>query len=157
VPVSHTAVSLASRFTGIRELPGADHNARIVAMLQRRFGPGKGPPDDETPWCAAFVGEIAWLLGLPEPASEWLRARSWLTVGTPVTLDNALAQFDVVILNRAGGPQDPAIIKAPGHVGWYFGHTQAEISLLGGNQGNTVSVRAYPRSALLGVRRLHDG
>lgn len=139
-----TAFDLAQRFIGIKEVPGTGDNPAILAMLKLD---GDWPEHDEVPWCSAFVNYVAWLLRLPR--SKSLRARSWLEVGVPIELSEAKPEFDVVILNR-GGPQDASIIEAPGHVGFYAGPGH----LLGGNQGNSVSVAAFDPSRLLGVRRL---
>jgi hypothetical protein len=53
-----------------------------------------------------------------------------------------------------GGPPDPTIIKAKGHVGFYAGHDDDLVEVLGGNQSNTVKVSRYKRDELLGVRRI---
>lgn len=153
-----TAYDLASRFVGIKEVPGAAANPAILAMLNLDE---KWPADDSVAWCSAFVNYIAWLLGLPRSRS--LRARSWLNVGVPVGLDDARAEYDVVILNRAGGPANPSIIDAPGHVGFFAGTEdgvvlrpagQSKILVLGGNQHDSVSLSLFPRADVLGVRRL---
>lgn len=46
------------------------------------------------------------------------------------------------------------IIEAPGHVGFFAGYEMGTIYLLGGNQGDSVNVSPYPKSRLLGIRRL---
>ena len=61
----------------------------------------KWPEGDEFPWCSTFTNYIAWPLRLPR--SKSLRARSWLLVGKPTSLENAVAGFDVVILKRGSG------------------------------------------------------
>ncbi len=43
-----------------------------------------------------------------------------------------------------------------GHVGFYAGHDQSKVWLLGGNQGDAVNVRDFPRKRILGVRRLWE-
>ena len=145
-----TAFDLAQRHIGVKEVPGAEDNPRILAMLTLDQS---WPPDDETPWCSAFVNEIAWLLRLPR--SKNLRARSWLGIGRSIPLDAAKIGFDVVILNRANGPQDPSVLEAPGHVGFYAGYENDRVLVLGGNQGNQVSIKPYDPAKLLGVRRLY--
>lgn len=39
-----------------------------------------------------------------------------------------------------------------GHVGFYVGQEGSNLLLLGGNQGNAVSIRSYPADRLLGYR-----
>lgn len=155
-PAEITAVDLASRYIGQQELAGRAANPHVVAWL---YDCGfTWDVDEAMPWCGAFVKHVAHLLSLPIPATP-ARARSWLTVGRPVALVDALAGWDVVILSRGGGPQPPAsVLEAPGHVGWFYGHALrmdgARVLVLGGNQGDMVSVQAYALDRVLGVRRL---
>ena len=113
------------------------------------------PEHDEVPWCSGFVNYICWLLRLPR--SKSLRARSWLTVGRAIRLDEA-EPGDVIVLKRGGGDQPgPEVIEAPGHVGFFAGFdtVAAEwVQVLGGNQSDGVNVREYSTERLLGVRRL---
>lgn len=147
-----TLYLLASRFLGIAEVAGPTANPQILAML--RLDMRTGIVDDSTPWCAAFVSYIAWLLDLPR--SKSLAARSWLKVGMPVELDQALVGFDVVVLSRGDGPQPgPEVLQAPGHVGFYAGRDGKDrVKVLGGNQGNAVSIDSFPVSRVLGIRRV---
>src|SRR5690606_17107807 len=112
-----------------------------------------GLPDssDEVPWCSSFMNAIAFLLDIPRSGSA--AARSWLEVGEEVDLDAAKPGFDVVILKRGGGNQPgPEVIHAPGHVGLYSQHDNFFVDVLGGNQGNKVSISSYERGRILGVR-----
>ena len=152
-----TAYELAQRFVGIEEADGPTSDPQILAMLRLD---AKWVEDDETPWCSAFVNYIAWLLRLPR--SKSLAARSWLTVGIPITIEQAGPGFDVVILTRGLQPQPgPTVLRAPGHVGFFasfeFGSEDFEdkLWLLGGNQGDTVSVAPFDPKRILGVRRLY--
>lgn len=147
-PMTITAFSLAERFIGMREVPGTKANPAILSMLNLD---GASHADDAVPWCSAFMNYIAWLLRLPR--SKSLAARSWLSVGIPIRLEEARAEFDVVILNRANGPIDPNVIKAPGHVGFYASYS-SQVYLLGGNQADSVTVAPFDPKMVLGVRRL---
>lgn len=145
-----TAFTLAQRFIGTDEIGGQVDNPQIMAMLKLD---NKWPSEDEIPWCSAFANYIAWLIRLPR--SKSLRARSWLNVGKGISLDDAEPGYDIVILKRGTGDQPgPEVIKAPGHVGFYAGRSGDFIEVLGGNQGDTVKISRYPKSRLLGVRRL---
>lgn len=139
-----TLYELAQRFVGLREITGTTDNPQIMAMLRLD---DVWPQHDEVAWCSAFVNYCAWLLRLPR--SKRLNARSWLDVGVPVALSDASAAYDVVVFWRRdeSGPW--------GHVGLYAWHDAEHVYVLGGNQGNAVSVAPYPRGRLLGVRRLH--
>lgn len=142
---------VALRFIGLAEAAGGQHNAAIVAMLQ---SVDRSVMTDETAWCSAFVNYIAWLFGLQR--SKSLAARSWLHVGAPIELDEARAGCDVVILSRGLNSPPATVIAAPGHVGFYSSHDRAKgtVRLLGGNQGNRVSLEDFPIARVLGVRRL---
>jgi uncharacterized protein (TIGR02594 family) len=138
-PLAITPFDLARRFMGMEEVLGATSNPAILAMLQMDV---KWPSGDDVPWCSAFVNAVQFLVGLPRTKS--LAARSWLQVGRNITLDEAEPGFDVIVLSRGAG----------GHVGYYAGHSQGTILILGGNQGDTVSIAPFDRARLLGVRRI---
>lgn len=140
------AFDIANRLIGIEEIHGQKDHPMIVWALSLCGLPNVG---DETPWCSAFVNLVNFLCGLPRTKSA--SARSWLLLGDSLDLQNANIG-DVVVLNR-GGPQDAAVIAAPGHVGFYAGMDGPRIKLLGGNQGDKVSVANFEASRLLGIRR----
>jgi uncharacterized protein (TIGR02594 family) len=139
-----TAYTLAQRFVGLAEVAGAVDNAQIDAFL--RLDQPESGLKDETPWCSAFVNWISWLLRLPR--SKSLAARSSLSIGIPVNLDDAEAGFDIVILWR----DSPT--AATGHVGFYAGREGENVLVLGGNQNNRVSIQSFSADRVLGVRRL---
>lgn len=150
VPLPVTCLTLARRYLGMTEVPGASSNPAILAMLKLDQS---WPGGDEVPWCSAFVNYICWLLELPR--SKSLAARSWLKVGAPVSLANAAPGFDIAVLKRGSGVQPgPDVINAPGHVGFYLGAENGALHLLGGNQGNKVSEQSFPLGDLLGIRRV---
>ena len=147
-----TAYDLASRYIGIHELGTGDH-----PLIQWWLSLCGFPTDvkDETPWCSAFMNGIAWELRLPRSKSA--AARSWLGVGTPITLREAHAANDVVILTRGEGVQpDASVLNAIGHVGLFasFDPAVRVVNVLAGNQGNAVSVLPFDSARVLGVRRL---
>jgi uncharacterized protein (TIGR02594 family) len=153
-----TAFDIAQRFTGVRELPGQLRNPQIMAMLQLD---SKWPEDDSVPWCSAFVNYIAWILRLPR--SKNLAARSWLSVGMPILGKDCKVGYDVVILKRRPDDPGPANVSSAGHVGFYgafdlYPPTQpgAHIYVLGGNQGDSVSIAPFDVDLILGIRRLYE-
>ncbi|MEO1205727.1 MAG: TIGR02594 family protein [Pseudomonadota bacterium] len=131
------------RELGQREIRGTRHNSRISAFI-REVGHPKHD-QDETPWCAAFVGAFLERAGLPSTRS--LMARSYLKWGRPVNSDVMGA---VAVLTRGSNP-------AHGHVGFLVGADEERIWLLGGNQSNSVSVSSFPRKRLIGYRLPLDG
>jgi uncharacterized protein (TIGR02594 family) len=123
---------------GESEVAGRADNPRILAYF-RAVGQGAGLHDD-VPWCAAFVGACLERAGLASTRS--LMARSYLRWGA--ALDGG-RQGAIVVLSRGGDP-------SAGHVGFLVGEDDAHVYLLGGNQGNSVSVAALPKSRVLGLR-----
>lgn len=134
---------IANSYLGLEEYPGARHNEQVV-----KFFADSGHSwvqDDETPWCAAFVGAVLAQAGLKGTGE--LNARSYTDWGTEVDgLANA-KRGDIVVLWR----ESPDSWK--GHVGFYHGHGAGAVTLLGGNQGNAVSLEKYATGRVLAVRR----
>jgi uncharacterized protein (TIGR02594 family) len=139
----------ARRFLGLRELPGAAHEP----FIQWCFSLCKLGTDqpDETPWCSAFVQGVAFIHGLR--ASGSAAARSWLAVGHEVAPESA-REGDVVIFKRGTGPQPGReVLKAPGHVAFFVEWVPGgRVRVLGGNQGDSVSLADFPVELILGIR-----
>jgi uncharacterized protein (TIGR02594 family) len=129
---------------GQKETPGSEHNP-VILNYAREAG-FTWINDDETPWCSIFVNWVAKKADLIRSKQE--NARSWLLVGQNV--DTSPSPGDIVIFWR-GKPD-----SWQGHVGFFFGFSNdgQRVFCLGGNQGNQVSISAYPRDTVLGFRRL---
>lgn len=140
--MTRAAYEIAKTYLGLEEWPGARHNPRVVELFAQSGH--QWVQDDETPWCAAFVGAVLGQAGMAGTGK--LNARSYLDWGEPVDLTDA-RQGDIVVFWR--GSRD----GWQGHVGFYEGQRHDTIMVLGGNQGNKVSVAEYPEARLLGVRR----
>lgn len=126
---------------GIKEIVGKKHNTEVLKYF---YDIGHTwVKDDETAWCSAFINWCA--LKSDKPLSGKLNARSWLTVGEGVEVPEI---GDVVVLWR----ESPGSWK--GHVGLFIREADEHIYILGGNQNNSVCIRAYPKSQLLEYRRL---
>lgn len=123
---------------GQREVRGSADNARIRAFFREVGHPAI--LHDEVAWCAAFVGACLERGGLASTRS--LMARSYLRWGDDEPAGRIGA---VAVLSRGRDP-------AAGHVGFLMGETPTHVVLLGGNQGDAVSVAAYPKTRLLGLR-----
>lgn len=146
-----TPFDLAQRYIGIKELPGGKDNPLIQWWLSLCGFSTDSP--DEVPWCSAFVNGIAWELRLPRSKSA--AARSWITVGVPIPIHEARPGNDIVILKRGEGDQPgPEVLAAPGHVGFFAGLYGPRVYVLGGNQGDAVTIAPYPVERILGIRRL---
>lgn len=101
--------------------------------------------NDETAWCAAFVGAMLKECGLPNTGK--LTARSYLEWGEPVDLTD-IQRGDLAVFWRL----DPDGWQ--GHVAIVDREGESVLFVLGGNQSNQINVRAYDKKKLLGVRRM---
>lgn len=117
-------LSAAETYLGLAEWPGASHNPAIVNMFKDVGHAGVN--DDETPWCAAFVGSVLASLGLPHTGK--LNARSYLTYGQSVRTQDA-RPGDIVVLWR----NSPSSWQ--GHVAFFVAFRNGKIVLRGGNCG----------------------
>lgn len=126
----------ARRFLGTRELPGDWHNPVILEWLGRCSIGHSAASRDETPWCSAFVNGMIERVGLRGTGSA--AARSWETWGEACEPRPGA----VIVFPRGSNPRH-------GHVAFVAAHPDEDgrIAVLGGNQGNRVSVV---------VRRLAD-
>lgn len=129
-------IEMARKHIGVTEVKGATHNPVIVQFWKDiRRG---GIQDDETPWCAAFVGAMLERCGIQ--SSRFESAKSYLSWGEQ--LDRPVYGC-VVVFSRDGG----------GHVGFVVGKDKAgNLLVLGGNQGDAVNVKAFPLSRVTGYR-----
>jgi uncharacterized protein (TIGR02594 family) len=136
------AYKLALEQRGLREIPGTTHNPEVVQMFA---DVGHGwVKDDETAWCAAFVGAMLKRAGMAHTGK--LNARSYATWGTHV--DPASAQVGDLVVFWRGSPEG-----WQGHVGFFVRYEGSQVLVLGGNQSNAVNFSEYPKSKMLAVRR----
>lgn len=127
---------------GVKEIVGPQHNPTIVNYA-KSIG-ATWVNDDETPWCAIFVQWVLMKAGFKYSSSAL--ARSFEKYGTPTTNPSP---GDIVVFWRV----KPT--ATTGHVGFFLGYaTDGNIFVLGGNQGNAVSVAKYPKANLLGFRKV---
>lgn len=126
----------AQRHIGQREIKGVNHNPLILRWWKAvKRG---GIKTDEVPWCAAFVGAMLEAVGIV--SSRFESAKSYLDWGRP--LDSPVFGC-VVVFQRDGG----------GHVGFVVGRDRAgNLLVLGGNQGDAVSIAAFDRARVVGYR-----
>jgi uncharacterized protein (TIGR02594 family) len=124
---------------GIVEIPGPKSNETILSWA-KELGINWYVNDD-TPWCGLLVASVVSSVGYA-PVKESLRALSWQTWGTAVTLSDA-ALGDVLVFKRTGG----------GHVGFYVAEDDTNYYVLGGNQSNQVNIAKIAKSRCVAVRR----
>lgn len=130
-------LAVARSLLGTREIPGPSHNG-FIAKGWARLGAGWFN-DDETPWCGFFVAHCIDAAGLPYPGKGmFARAKAWLDWGK----ESRPVLGAVAVFGRAGG----------GHVGFVVGESAGELYILGGNQGNAVTITPIAKGRLLGFR-----
>jgi hypothetical protein len=119
---------------------------------------GPDVTSDEIAWCSSALNFIAKLAGVPRTNSR--RARSWLKVGTEITLTQAAAErtgFDVVVFKRGPDPQPgPEVEDAPGHVAPFEGLSMdgTRVFVTGANQRDAITQTWFKAADVLSVRRL---
>lgn len=140
------AYELAEKEIGTVEWKDGN-NPKVVAYFKDCGNPQI--TDDETAWCAAFVGAMLYRSG--SMGTNQLTARSYLNWGVEVDRKDA-KPGDLVILKRGNSTWQ-------GHVGFFVKDNGSTITILGGNQANAVNRRAYrvDGGQLLGIRRDVDG
>jgi uncharacterized protein (TIGR02594 family) len=138
-PWMETAESLI----GLAEIVGPKHDARIIRMWESIKAPFR---DDETPWCAGYVGHC--LEAANYRSTRSAAARSYLKWGIDPRKGGTVAEIPygaIIVLSRPGADWS-------GHVGFYAGPSGSGFALLGGNQNNAVRVSSYLWSRIIGVR-----
>lgn len=123
---------------GVRERAGKAINPRIKAYYEEADHPYV--KDDAVPWCAAFVGAMLKRAGLKGTGA--LTARSYLRWGKPL----ARPQPGAIMVFKRGNSE------WQGHVAFYVTQDDTHYHVLGGNQGNAVSIARYKKDDLLGIR-----
>lgn len=128
---------------GQKEIEGPEENPVIVNYARESdFG---WENEEKTPWCSIFLNWCAAKAGLQRSGKA--NARSWLLVGDKVEYPEP---GDIVVLWR------DSVESWKGHVGILFGFSMdsKRVYILGGNQGNQVSISGYSTEQVLGYRSL---
>lgn len=126
---------------GVTELVGKKHNKRII--WYHSFTSLKAI-DDETPWCSSFLCAAAESCGYKSTKSA--ASRSWEDYGIP----GSGKRGEIVVFSRGSNPSF-------GHVGLLarnYKKGDKYLTVLGGNQSNSVCISQYPASRLVCFRKL---
>lgn len=127
---------------GVHEVTGSGDNPTIMGWAE-----GLGVADvykhDAVPWCGLAMGWFMKAAGFEPPKGVlMLRALEWANFGDPIIQTGAMFG-DVLVFHRTGG----------GHVGLYVGETLNAFAVLGGNEGDAVSIVYIEKDRLSAVRR----
>lgn len=133
--------AIALPLYGVKEVPGSGDSGFIMSMAKECAFTDY--VHDSIAWCSLAANWIALKAGYER--SKALNARSWLTIGTALTVPDL---FDIVVLWR----DDPK--GALGHVGFYVASNNGLIYLFAGNQGDQFCVEGFDKKRILGFRRL---
>jgi uncharacterized protein (TIGR02594 family) len=131
------------RLLGVAEVVGKGANATILSWRDELNAAGVkilGYSDDDIPWCGLFAAIVAHRAGKQVPQNP-LWARNWTKFGTQQV---KAGLGDVLVFERPGGG---------GHVGFYIGEDRTAFHVLGGNQGNAVTITRIRKERCIAVRR----
>jgi len=126
-------LTFARRYSGLREIKGKKHAPEIIEMWRVLKLPFT---DDETAWCAGYVGFVLESMGIKSTRSGLARSyENWgVKLAKPVT-------GCIVTFKRTGG----------GHVGFVVGRdAKGNIMVLGGNQSDAVNIKPFATSRVTG-------
>ncbi len=139
-PLNPVWFEIAKNYIGEKEIKGSKHNAKIVEWFRKIKA--SWFKDDETPWCAAFVGGVLSECGLSSTNSAMARSyeKYGLQLSEPIV-------GSIVVFWR-GQPSGKS-----GHVGFVAGRTkEGELVVLGGNQKDSVSLAKFDINRVLSYR-----
>lgn len=127
----------ALKLYGTEEFVGTKDNP-VILQWAKELNLGSLYLHDSTAWCGLFMSIVAKRAGkrLP-PGPLW--ARNWRLFGTTAGRPSL---GDSLVFSRGVG----------GHVGLYVGEDDESFHVLGGNQGDTVSIVSINKDRLLACR-----
>jgi uncharacterized protein (TIGR02594 family) len=122
---------------GTKEIAGKKHNPTIIGWATELGVTNY--KEDEVPWCGLAMAIVAHRAGKQIP-DKVLWALNWTKFGK---WESNAALGDTLVFIREGG----------GHVGTYVGEDASAYHVLGGNQGDRVSITRIVKSRLVAIRR----
>jgi uncharacterized protein (TIGR02594 family) len=128
----------ARKLIGISEFLGKENNP-VIMQWAKDLKLYSIYVADSVPWCGLFMAHVCKVSDLEIPKMP-LRAKEWLNFGTKQ--EHAMLG-DVLVFSREGG----------GHVGIYVGEDTECYHILGGNQGDKVSIKRIEKTRCIGIRR----
>jgi uncharacterized protein (TIGR02594 family) len=129
---------------GVAEIPGPDNNIRI--MDYARFVELQWPDfTEDIVWSGLFVNYVLKKGGFDQFPDSPLLNRNWANWGVALALDQPKIGA-LAVLSPTGGT------ASSGHVGFVVGIEDNTLTILGGNQRDSVSVAKYARSRLVALR-----
>jgi uncharacterized protein (TIGR02594 family) len=142
-------IATALPLLGVTEVVGRGSNKTIIAWrdelnaasgVKANAAKIEGYSDDDIPWCGLFAAIVTFRAGKMVVTNP-LWARNWAKFGVAT---KTAGLGDVLVFERPGGG---------GHVGFYIAETATQYLVLGGNQGNRVSIVPIDKSRCIAIRR----
>lgn len=96
--------------------------------------------EDEVPWCSSFANYCIDKSGLN--GTKQALARSWLKWGEKI---EDYRRGAVIIFQRGNS-------QTLGHVAFVLRDLGDRVEVIGGNQGDCVSIASFPKNVVLGIR-----
>lgn len=126
-------IAEARKHIGVAEIPGPKENPIIQKWLKEL---NAWWDSEKTAWCGVMTAYCLKKAGRPIP-KHWYRALAYADYGTKL---NRPAYGCLAVMSRKGG----------GHVGFVVGEVAkgGDLLILGGNQGDKVSIARFPRSRI---------
>jgi len=134
-------------------------NKAIRGMFKNALGSDPDWNPIEYAWCATFVSQVLSDLEADPIKSkdryDRVRADKYKNYGSPVEIDK-ITEGDIVVFDFDGDNKGDHATFYVGDRDDYFNSNPESpfISVLGGNQGDAVNIREYPRENILAVRRI---
>jgi uncharacterized protein (TIGR02594 family) len=139
-PQTPKHLAIAALYLGQREVKATPNDSPWIAAMLAKLNASwlRG-----LPWCGTFIARVMAESGLSYPKAYY-RALDWSTWGEPCATPHLGC---VVVLKRKGG----------GHVALCAGIDEfGRIVILGGNQGNAVTLEAINPSDIYAYRGVPD-
>ncbi len=140
---------------GLREGAGDSDNPVILAWA-KECGLSAIYRHDATAWCGLFRQLLSVRTGRPG-VKDPLWALNWAKFGEPVAARAGLALSKPLVFQPGleASLGDTLVFRRPGggHVGLYIGEDATHYHVLGGNQGDRVSIVRVEKARCVAVRR----
>ena len=130
----------ARTLIGVREVPGKGNSATIMAWAKKLGAKilGITYAADAVPWCGLFAAHVMDHVDIAPPPIA-VRASAWSAWGRKLLSPRPGC---ILTFTREGG----------GHVGFYVGEDDTHFHVLGGNQGDAVSITRIAKARLSEMR-----
>lgn len=135
-----TWMAIARSRIGVKEVAGDGDNPVIIGWAKALKGwIANFYTKDSIPWCGLFVDSVLTEDGKRTPGDKSLGALNWQGWGQALTKGIPGA---IMVFKRLGG----------GHVGFYVAEDASAYHVLGGNQGDAVSITRIAKDRCVAIR-----